>query len=206
MSSNFNMDWNSIKEPGKGGNVDFLKLKDGINQMRIVSTPAQISIHWEKGIDGQNKKVICPGSGCPICKAGKAPQLRYQIQVIDRTDGKVKVLEQGSTVFNAIKAYAVDPEYGDPSKYDIKIKKEGSGRDTKYSVVASPNKSELNSDEQKAVQECKSLEEINKPKTCDEIIQMGLEVLLDSVSDLEDFGGDTPNSFDESNDDDWDNL
>ena len=203
--NNFNMDWNSIKEPGKGGNVDFLKLKDGINQMRIVSSPAQINIHWEKGIDGQNKKVICPGSGCPICKAGHAPQLRYQIQVIDRTDGKVKVLEQGSTVFNAIKAYAVDPEYGDPSKYDIKIKKEGSGRDTKYSVVASPNKSDLNYDEQKAVEECKSLEEINKAKTIDEIIQMGLEVLMDSVSDLDDFQDSTPsdNSFE---DDEWDNL
>ena len=203
--SNFDMTWNDVKEPGKGGNVDFLKLKDGINIMRIVSSPAQISIHWEKGIDGQNKKVICPGSGCPICKAGKSPQMRYQIQVIDRADGKIKVLEQGTTVFNAIKAYAIDPEYGDPSKYDIKIKKEGSGRDTKYSVVASPNKSSITPEEEKALAECKSLAEINKAKTIDEIIQMGLEVLMDSVSDLEDFDGSTPENNDVS-DDEWDNL
>lgn len=202
--SNFNMEWDSIKETGKGSNVDFIKLKDGLNQMRIVSTPAQISIHWEKDIEQQNKKVICLGAGCPICKAGHAPQFRYQIQVIDRLDGKIKILEQGPTVFNAIKAYAVDPEYGDPSKYDIKIKKEGSGRDTKYSVLASPNKSDLTEEELKAVQESKSLEEINKPKTYEEIIQLRLEVLMESVNDLSDFDEDTPNSYEDN--DDWDSV
>lgn len=204
MSNNFDMDWGNIKEPGTGGNVDFLKLKDGMNQIRIVGKPALINIHWEKGIDGQNKKVICPGSGCPICKAGKAPQARYQVQVIDRNDGKIKVLEQGPTVFNHIKAYAMDPDYGDPSLYDIKIKKEGSGRETKYSVLPSPKKSEITAEEQQAVASCKSLEEINKAKTIDEIIGMGLEVLMDSVSDLDDFNDETPS--DEGSDDGWDDI
>lgn len=203
--NNFDMDWGSIKEPGTGSTIDFLKLKDGMNQIRIVGKPSLINIHWEKGIDGQNKKVICPGAGCPICKAGKAPQARYQIHVIDRVDGKVKVLEQGPTVFNQIKSYAMDADYGDPTKYDIKVKKEGSGRDTKYSLLPSPNKSEITAEEQKLVAECKSLEEINKVKTIEEINAIGLEILMDSVSDLNDFEDDTPEEK-PGEDDGWDDL
>ncbi len=203
--NNFDMEWGSIKEPGTGSAIDFLKLKDGLNQIRIVGKPSLINIHWEKGIDGQNKKVICPGAGCPICKAGKAPQTRYQIQVIDRADGKIKVLEQGPTVFNQIKSYAMYPDYGDPTKYDIKIKKEGSGRDTKYSLLPSPNKNDITADEQKLIAECKSLEEINKIKTIEEINAIGLEVLMDSVSDLNDFEDDTLQEK-PGEDDGWDDL
>lgn len=199
--ANFDMDWGQIKEVGTGGNVDFLKLQPGENRMRIVGKPSLIEIHWEKGLDGQTKKVICVGSGCPICKAGHAPQRRYQIKVIDRTDAVVKILEGGATVFNAIRAYAMDPDYGDPTRYDIKIKKEGSGRETKYTVVASPKQSDLTDEEARKVDESKSLAEINKPKSIEEIMQMGLEVLSDSLMDLgaEDDMGDF-------GDDDWEGL
>ena len=203
--SKFDMDWGSVKESGTGGNVDFIKLQNGVNPMRIVGKPSLIDIHWEEGVDGSKKKVICPGPGCPICKAGNSPQSRYQIQVIDRVDGKVKVLEGGPTIFNAIKAYAMDPEYGDPTRYDIRIKKEGTGRETKYTVVPSPNKTGLTDAERAAVDSSKTLAEINKAKTIDEILQLGLKCLMDSVSDLEMNFPDEMPSGDISNDA-WDNL
>ena len=37
--------------------------------------------------------------------------------------GKVKVLEGGNAIFNQIKSFAMDEDYGDPRDYDIKITK-----------------------------------------------------------------------------------
>jgi hypothetical protein len=205
MASQFEMDWGTIKEPGSGGNVDFMKLVSGANVVRIVGRPSLIELHWEKAADGSTKKVVCPGAGCPICKAGHAPMSRYQVKVIDRGEKdeiKVKVLEGGPTIFNSIKAFAMEPEYGDPTKYDVKIKKDGSGRETKYTVVASPKKTDLTPEEVKAVETSKTLEEINKPKTIEEIQTMGLEILMSSVGDL----GNADVGPDEISDDDWNNL
>lgn len=207
IMSQYDLGWGEIKEPGTGGNVDFMKLQNGINQLRIVGKPSLVDIHWEKGVDGSNKKIICPGAGCPICKAGHVPMNRYQVQVVDRADSKVKVLEGGPTIFNSIKAYAMDPDYGDPTTYDLKIKKEGSGRETKYTVVAAPKKSHITDEEQKAVESTKTLSEINKPKTIEEIMQLGLEILTGSISDLDDGFGSTDNpSTAMIDDDDWNAL
>lgn len=206
MSNNFNMEWGNIPEPGTGGNVDFLRLQNGANQLRIVGKPSLIEIHWEKAIDGSSKKVICTGASCPICKAGHAPQARYQVKVIDRTDGKIKVLEGGPTIFNAIKAYAMDPDYGDPTKYDVKIKKDGQGRETRYTVVPAPKPIPLKPDEIKAIEESKSLEEINKSKTVEEIMQLGLEILVGSTGDLSGDNGSAGGSDDNISDDDWNSL
>lgn len=215
--SKFDLDWDDIKEPNKGGNIDFYKLQPGDNKMRVVSKASLVDVHWEKDVQGQSKKVVCPGAGCPICKAGHAPMSRYQIKVIDKspsvyntkekiyTDGvKVKVLEGGSTIFNAIKALAHEEDFGNPEKYDIKIKKEGQGRETKYTVLPNPNKSELTEEEQKAVDNSKSLAEINKAKTIEEIMGMGLECLAGSMADLDiDDVGSNTNS---NSDDDWEDL
>lgn len=215
--SQFDLDWGNIKEPNQGGNIDFYKLQPGENKMRIVSKPSLVEIHWEKDLQGQSKKVVCPGAGCPICKAGHAPMSRYQIKVIDKganvydaknkeyRDGvKVKVLEGGSTIFNAIKALAHEEDFGDPTKYDIKIKKEGQGRETKYTVLPNPNKFDLTKEELTAVESSKSLAEINKAKTIEEIMGLGLECLAGSMADLDvdDFNSSSNNS----EDDDWEDL
>ncbi|AEO93636.1 single strand DNA binding protein [Bacillus phage G] len=209
------LDWGSVRAGGSGEGTPFIKLQPGVNQVRVVGKPYLVDIHWEKGLDGQNKKVVCPGAGCPVCKAGHVPMARYQVLVIDRTDNKVKILEGGPRIFSAIKDYAMDPDYGDPSKYDLKIKKEGSGRETKYTVLASPNKGNLTPEESDLVDNSKSLTDINKPKSIDEIYQMGLEVLASSMPDLADdagwgpapTGGDSTGSSDMGiSDDDWNDL
>lgn len=211
------LDWGNVRTGGTGEGTPFLKLDAGNNQVRVVGRPFQVDIHWEKGLDGQNKKVVCPGHGCPLCKIGHVPMARYQVIVIDRKDAKVKILEGGPRIFAAIKDYAMDADYGDPTKYDLKIKKEGSGRETKYTVLASPNKTNLTADEQNAVNNSKTLTDINKPKSIEEILQMGIECLADSVSGLGDdawgsnasdnSAGSTTDKTDLSiSDDDWDSL
>jgi hypothetical protein len=205
IMSNFNMDWGSIKEPGQGRNVDFLKLQPGENKVRIAGKPSMISVHWEKTTDGSTRKVICPGSGCPLCAEGQAPSKRYQVKVIDRVDGEVKILESGPMIFNQVKAYAMDPDYGDPTKYDIKIRRDGTGRDTRYTLMPAPRKSELNEDEKQRIQDSDTIEEINEAPNPDEIRQMGLQALSKGSAPQQDDDAFSGNE-DEITDDDWDQL
>lgn len=208
-----------------GGNSDikYLKLESGVNTMRLVSLPYAVEIHWEETNDGARKRVVCSGANCPICAAGHAPQKKIQILAIDRKDGEVKILEQGNSVFRQIKGYAMDEDYGPVDKYDIKIRREGSGKETRYTVLASPKKTSLTPEEQDKVDNFKPLSEINKPKTLEELKEMGLAV-LSSINDTDDGWGDdgfgdsdfNDNSFNSSpaetvNDshdewDDWDNA
>jgi hypothetical protein len=209
------LDWGTQKI-SSGESTPYMKLETGANQIRIVSKPYQASIHWENTRDGSKKKVICLGANCPLCKRGKVPQQRFQVLAINRKNGKVEILEFGKQIYNEISQYARDKEYGDVTKYDLKIKKEGSGRETKYTVIASPKQSELTAEEVSLLEGAKSLEELNKPKTLEEVYMMDLEALSDSVRDLEDdnFGSsnekqNTKTGSAESldiSDDDWDNL
>lgn len=206
------LDWGNMSTGGGGEQTQFLKLENGDNRIRVVGKPVTVDLHWEETLDGGKKKVICPGAGCPICKAGHVPQSRYQVLVIDRKDSKVKILEGGPRIFGSFREYAMDPEYGDPTKYDMKIKKEGAGRETKYTVVAAPTKKDLTAEETELVLSSKTLLEINKAKSIDEIYQLGLSVLAGSVGDLatggdDDFGA-TPKTGGATavGDDDWESL
>ena len=203
------MNWSNIKTGGNGEGTPFLKLKTGENKVRIVDLPFETQIHWEDTVDGTKKKVICPGAGCPICKEGHIPQKRFQVLVLDREDNKIKILEGGVSIFKQIKELAMDTDYGDPTLYDIKIKKEGQGRETKYSVLASPNKSQLTAEEKELVANSQSLKEINAPKSIEDIMEMGLEVLSGVDTGVSDDDWGSPNNSGENIEtisDDWDNL
>lgn len=202
------MAWGEMKTAGSGEGTSYIKLQPGENRMRIVGLPYETEIHWEETMDGSKKRIVCLGVGCPICKAGHVPQKKYQVLTIDRSDSKLKILEGGSSIFKQIKDYAMDPDYGDPSKYDIKIKKEGSGRETRYTVVAAPKKSELTPEENDLLSNAKSLSEINKPKTLEELAQMNLRVLDSATDSDDDWGSENGTSIGGASisGDDWDNL
>lgn len=77
----------------------------------------------------------------PDVYADKA-QFAYVCNVIDRKDGKVKLLDLRSTIYAQIVDYAKNEDYGSPtdqqSGYDITIKKEKTGplpQNIKYTVI-----------------------------------------------------------------------
>ena len=200
------MNWDEVKTISTGEGTPFMKLAQGANQVRVISNPYETKIHWEDTVDGGKKKVVCIESNCPICKAGHVPQKRYQVQVIDRADNKLKILEGRVPIFPQIKSYAADEDYGDPTKYDLKIKKEGQGRDTKYTVVPSPKKSDLTDAELELLKDAKTLSEINAPKSLDDILAMGLQVLDNNSIDNSDWDDEQSTTDDSSEDDDWGSL
>ena len=198
MSNTNMMDWENLPEPQQN-EFNTMKLKEGKNVIRIVSNPAQIAVHWEKDISGTTHKVICSKTNaCPICQKGKKAQNRFQMNVIDRADGQVKILECGKTIFDSIRNFAKDEDYGKPTKYDFTIVKSGSGLETKYDVIPKPKKEPLTEAEKELVKAATPIEEINNPATIEEINNLNLECLVESTGDLAD---DTSGSGD-----DWDDI
>lgn len=108
-------------KPSSGGG-DFLKLKDGDRvKMRIATDPA-ISVY----------------------KQGDRP--RYSWVVWNRDDKKAQIYSAGISVFKQIAALVED--WGEPTEFDIRISRSGSGlQDTEY-IVSPVKTSEDLTDEQ----------------------------------------------------------
>lgn len=77
---------------------------------------------------------------------GQAPRVRYYSRVIVRTmdDGKpaseAKVFGFGTMIKNAIADLALSDDWGNPEDYDITVKRTGSDKQTKYSLIPLPKK------------------------------------------------------------------
>lgn len=165
--------WEKI-DTGKGTN--FLKIDKEEMVMRVGSGPSEIEVHFEESHYGVRKRAICPGAGCPLCQRGSVPFKRFTLKVINREDRQAYLFECGLMIANDIRKYALNPTYGDPTKYDIKIRKIGEGKQTKYKVYASPNKSDITSSEATLLSEL-DLEAAIQPTSFDEFKAIGFKLL-----------------------------
>ena len=127
------------------GTGNFLKLEDGANKIRLCTKPLEVPFHEIPG--AKYSTSVCPGDGCELCQAGKPKKYKFAFQVLNRKDGKPYIYEAPLTVFKQIVALDKNPEYGDFRFYDITITKEGVARNTTYTLMPSPKKSELTDDE-----------------------------------------------------------
>lgn len=108
----------------------FLKIKGGESKVvRILISPEEmISVHEHvEQSNGQWRTFTCIGAekGCPFCKAGKRASFKTYIPVLDREDGKVKILKAG--VKMGAQIIGLIEEYGDITKRDLKLTRTGSG-------------------------------------------------------------------------------
>ena len=114
----------------KGG-TDYLKLKVGDNQIRIVTEFAKRVQHFQKG--------DCLGQGCPNCVGeNSSPSAQYLCWVIDRTDGVIKIAQFGMGVMKMLKALSSNPQYKFDvvPPFDITINRVGTTKeDTKYTLL-----------------------------------------------------------------------
>jgi hypothetical protein len=156
-----------------GNDSKFLTLGNS-TQVRIGSDVKYQPTHIEKTMMGNKKRVNCPSEGCPLCKAGKAIVKRYVFKVINRAGGQAYILEVGAMVMKEILKYAKNPNYGSVDTYDIKIIKTGVGLDTRYSVMASPKKSQLTDSEIQALAEI-DIDHYVKANSIEEIYNLGFE-------------------------------
>lgn len=188
MAAQFELDWSSNQLSSskyeQQESIDYFKIQEGNNILRIVGKPSKVEIHWEDTTDGGKRKIVCPGAGCPICAKGSRPKSRYECKVLDRRDGAVKMMDVGNSVISQIQAYAKDPDWGDPTKYDIKIERTGKGIDTRYNVMAGKNSDPLTDEQLKAVEEFPSVESVNPTMTIEQIKELPLVIFTESTDDL----------------------
>ena len=127
---------------GSTGKVDYLKLKSGESyRIRPVFKPIKFFKYFHKN-NNKLRTAICEDPDiCPIRDKYpelKKPSLRYACYVIDRADGKLKVIEAPQTVFRPMgsraEATGQNPGSGKQGS-DWIIKVTGAGLKTKYDVT-----------------------------------------------------------------------
>lgn len=178
----------AIKKANEGGN-QLLKLKNGESTEVRILTPADqiISVyeHTEK-FGGRWYTLRCLGKdNCPLCKAGKNASFRSYIVLFDRKDEKVKIFKASSRAGKNLAAQA--EEYGDITKRDFKILRQGDGFQTTYQFFPR-DPSEFDASEL----ELPNVEALIKPKSPEEIMELmkqNQEVKNVTPSSFEETGG-----------------
>ena len=151
------------KKYGVASGGDWMNLQVGDNKVRIVSDFKDYGTHYNPKT---NKSVVCVGHGqCSLCAVGDEPRVQFLGWVIDRADGKLKLLRIGYRVYEQLGKLALNEEYAfeDTPSYDVTINRTGEGKSTKYAVVPARKNTELTQAEKVLIGE--------NMKEPDEIIQ-----------------------------------
>jgi hypothetical protein len=136
MTENENFIPEDYKQPSSGG--VFMKLEDGKNTIRVLSSKPVFG--WSAWQDGECTRY--PYSEKPSVEQGEGNGVNHfwGLVVYDYADDKIKILElDKKSVQNSIIELSKDDKWGHPTKYDIIIKKSGSGKNgTKYDTTPLP--------------------------------------------------------------------
>lgn len=128
------------------GSSDFMKLQEGVNRFRIMG---EARIGWEGWKDGKPfrregiEQNITEDEVDTDDKFGKdKPKINHiwVFPVFDYVDKKMKIFQiTQKTIMKAISGLVTDPDWGDPTKYDIGITRV-EGKRVTYAVTAYPPK------------------------------------------------------------------
>jgi len=141
--------------------IDWMYIKEGENRVRIGGHPEQRLIHWIT-VSSRTTSVMCEGS-CQYCQNGDKVQVRFDVPVIDRFDSKCKMLRIGKQVYQGIRDFETDVDWGDPRDYDIIIYRGPRRSQPWYYVAAIPHKHPLTEEEKDEID--RLLREAKMPKS-----------------------------------------
>lgn len=183
------MGWDEVRRDKDSNNdqqfekMEFVQFPEGATQVRIVDK--EPFSRWKHWIPQNNRSYICPGKGCPVCNIiknakanGEVPkyssQKRYHIHVIDRKDGKLKILENSKTFFGQLLTVrdTMIEDLGDLTNYDIKIIRTGKGKQTQWSIIPM-GQTPLSDKEKEMIENDKvDFEEYFKPPTPEQLVRL----------------------------------
>lgn len=156
MSTFGEVSWNDDVFGGSEGKKNanskdlFLRLKEGSNEMRLITQPFQYLVHKAKK-DASNpkdfgQKVSCSAihGSCPLCESGDKAKPRWLLGIISRDGNKYQILDISFAVFSQIRKLARNTQrWGDPTKYDVDIVVDKNGGATGYYSVQPISKDPL---------------------------------------------------------------
>lgn len=116
-------------------------------------------------------------------KTGESTLSTKYAWVIWNVESKTaQIMKLPVTAYRQIAALATDDEYGDPTNYNLKITRTGTGLETKYSVVASPKQMPLKDVEADAPAKTKEIDLIGRLESGKGVSQVHwLKDVLDGV-------------------------
>lgn len=126
-----------------------LKHKDQEIRIRIAATPYRELKVWpaEQGGSPLGADVTSNLSSGQWMRLMANPDWNvteiYHFLVIDRADSSAKIFTTTGGVYGKIRNYATDPEWGNPTTYDIRVKRTEQPGKNYYELTPSPNKSDL---------------------------------------------------------------
>lgn len=152
--------WGNTTGGSNGDKMDFMKFGAGKNVVRIVSGVLPRYVYWLQNKDGntapfeclrfdRDKERFVRGKADPVHDMGfmekdvdpktklpvpLRPKKNYVAIVINRSTGKLEVMEVKATILQGIQSIMGQLNLEDPSDIDITIEKKGTGFDTKYDV------------------------------------------------------------------------
>ena len=211
MTTQMGRDWSQLKKPASNSGKERteivrLRLDKDNTRVRIVGNVKPRYIRWVVTNEGKKHPLDClsfdneteeftnardPFREIDESVYGEKPQFAYVVNVIDRADGKLKLMDLKLTVYKQLIEYSRDPDYGSPADpdngYDITIKKEKTGplaQNVKYSVM--PSRSTVPLTDGERALELYNLDAIYKKPTYEE----QKEWLLANTSLFTDASGD----------------
>ena len=142
--------------------IERLTLSIGDTKVRLIGDVMPRYCYWVVTTEGKKMPVEClqfsretesfdnaaqdPFKEIDDAIFADKPQFSYVCNVIDRSDGKIKLFDLRATIYSQIVDYATNPDYGNPAGdadgYDITIKKEKTGplpQNVKYSCLPGRN-------------------------------------------------------------------
>lgn len=137
-----------------GSKTEYMKFPQGDTSIRVVSVPVRHDTY--KMPDG---KKFYMAESVPEDVTAK-PTKTFFMWVIDRTDGVVKLLECGSTIYGQLEALSTNKEFKFDAvpPYDITVNRKGERTETVYTLTPHRNDVELTEAEKEAVANLEPME------------------------------------------------
>ena len=124
--------------PSAAGNGNYTKTQPGANRLRILPVaPLQGWLYWNTDKKCLRFPLGQKPSSTPGIQDGETLKEFLACAVYNYDTKAIEVWEiTQKQIINALYAYAQHDDYGDPANYGLTVTKTGSGKETKYSVVA----------------------------------------------------------------------
>ncbi|RMD71464.1 MAG: hypothetical protein D6822_02845 [Cyanobacteria bacterium J149] len=135
--------------PDNNNTGSYMKLRKGENKFRILGEGIAGFEWWVVDSEGKRRPMRArlterpKDSELPLDENGEKTKLKIflALPVWNYAENQVQILEITQTsIRKALAALEADSDWGDPTQYDLKIVKEGEGRETTYSVAPTPHK------------------------------------------------------------------
>jgi hypothetical protein len=117
---------------------NYMRFQQGENRFRILSKPI---IGWEDWKDKKPLRFQYNNKPKQAVDPTKPIKHFWAMVVWDYAKNKVSILEiTQKSILSIIQGLCKDPDWGNPTEYDIKVKKTGSDMETKYETTPTPHK------------------------------------------------------------------